>query len=584
MWDVPRRSIASTSLTRRRLLSGAAGLLGASSAGLLGRGVAAAAAPMRRPAAPVPPRVFGVTLGALPAGISAPVAVGRHFELAGVGWTGSARAPVWVRTRRRGGAWSPWADASVHGHTAAAGEQRDDGDVQVGDPVWTGAAEELQLRLARPLRAVRLALVDTGATAGRPPAAGEAALALAEPVLEAGPGQPAIIARRVWSHGLPAHGTTLYGALRLAFVHHTETPNGYARAEVPAILRGVYAFHVHVRGWKDIGYNFVIDRFGRVWEARAGGIDEPVVGAQAGGYNAVSSGVAILGSYGAQVISPAARRALVQLLAWKLSLHGVAVRGRTTVTVDPAGAQFSRFPGGAQVSLPRVAGHRDADSTDCPGDALYHELGGLRGQAATSAGRPLRATLTVLRAPVTAPGPITVQGTLAYLDGSPLAGAPVTIQARQAPPAPLREVDLAQATTDPGGTFAAAVPADRDVSLRALYAGGAGTPASVSAPVDVSVAPAIILQVGDPQPPPGSPVALTGTVSPAKAQVRVALSAVAPGGTTRLSTTVLDASTGSFAASIALPGPGDYRLQAFTATDRLNGAGASIPVEVSSSG
>jgi hypothetical protein len=98
----------------------------------------------------------------------------------------------------------------------------------------------------------------------------------------------------------------------MAFVHHTENPNGYVPAEVPAMLLAIYVFHRYVRGWDDIGYNFVVDLFGRIYEARAGGIDEPVVGAQAGGYNEVSTGIAVLGSFSSVPISapaPSARTA-----------------------------------------------------------------------------------------------------------------------------------------------------------------------------------------------------------------------------------------------------------------------------------
>src|SRR5262249_12855258 len=136
----------------------------------------------------------------------------------------------------------------------------------------------------------------------------------------------------------------------------------------------IFLFHRDVRGWNDIGYNFVVDLFGRIFEARAGGIDEPVVGAQAGGYNLVSTGVAVLGDFTGSPMSARAAGALARRLAWKLSLHGTPAPGRVTVHVDPAGAGFSRFPAGAPVSLPRVAGHRDGDSTDCPGDALYAQL------------------------------------------------------------------------------------------------------------------------------------------------------------------------------------------------------------------
>ena len=241
----------------------------------------------------------------------------------------------------------------------------------------------MQLRATRALSGVRLHLVDvsggvgarTGALAADAGLGGGGALPRATPVLQAGPGQPPIIARRAWAQGM-AHPRVApeYGAVRMAFVHHTENPNGYAPGEVPAMLRAIFAFHRYVNGWNDIGYNFVLDRYGRVFEARAGGIDEPVVGAHAGGYNLVSTGVAVLGSFTSRRIPPAARGALERLLAWKLSLHGVSAEGRVTVRVNPAGAVYSRFPANARVSLPRIAGHRDGDSTNCPGDGLYGEL------------------------------------------------------------------------------------------------------------------------------------------------------------------------------------------------------------------
>ena len=180
---------------------------------------------------------------------------------------------------------------------------------------------------------------------------------MATPVLAAGSGQPPIIARQAWAQGMAAPKVAPeYGAVRMAFVHHTENPNGYAASEVPAMLRAIYAFHRYVNGWNDIGYNFVLDLYGRIFEARAGGIDEPVVGAHAGGYNLVSTGVAVLGSFMAVPISAAARGALEALLAWKLSLHGVPAEGSVTVRVNPAGASYSRFP--AERPRPATANRR----------------------------------------------------------------------------------------------------------------------------------------------------------------------------------------------------------------------------------
>ena len=68
-------------------------------------------------------------------------------------------------------------------------------------------------------------------------------------------------------------------------MHHTVNANDYTADEVPGIMRSIYAYHVKSRGWRDIGYNFLVDRFGRIWEGRYGGIDKPVVGAHTCGYN-----------------------------------------------------------------------------------------------------------------------------------------------------------------------------------------------------------------------------------------------------------------------------------------------------------
>jgi len=306
--------------------------------------------------------------------------------------------------------------------------------------------------------------------------------------------------------------------VRVGFVHHTENANGYARREVPAMLRAIYAFHRFVNGWDDIGYNFVVDQYGRIFEARAGGIDEPVAGAQAGGYNFQSTGVAVLGSFTSVAVSPAARAALQRLLAWKLSLHGVPARGRVLVKVNPAGAAYSRFPANAIVSLPRIAGHRDGDATECPGDRLYRELPAVRRRVRALAGRPARLTLALAAQPAPAPGGSDAQGvvpvpgasaapqgtdptsaahapagTLAFLDGAPIAGATVLVQARTVSDRGevVLEQTVAQALTDARGDWSATgaytAAAEGPIALRALcpaVPGGAG--ATVSEPLRVA--------------------------------------------------------------------------------------------------
>ena len=93
-------------------------------------------------------------------------------------------------------------------------------------------------------------------------------------------------------HGLGCRSDV---GIRHAVVHHTVTPNGYDSNETAEIIRGIQDHHMGVRGWDDIAYNFVIDRFGRIWQAREAELLEPITGGHTLGLNAESIGVAILG-------------------------------------------------------------------------------------------------------------------------------------------------------------------------------------------------------------------------------------------------------------------------------------------------
>ncbi len=454
------------------------------------------------------------------------IELAQSADLLGVEWQAPARARVELRFRAPDGRWSAWQSAAAGGH----GPDRPSatGEAAVGDPVWSGGTNAVQLRAERPLSGVRLYLIDVSggigarrmALAGERSPAGRLALAgappQAGPVLQAGPGQPPIIARAAWARGR-AHPrvTPIYGAVQLAFVHHTENPNGYLPSEVPAMLRAIFAFHRYIHGWNDIGYNFVVDAFGRIFEARAGGIDEPVVGAQAGGYNLLSTGVAVLGSFTSRPISRPARHALQRLLAWKLALHGVPAEGRVSVRVNPEGAPYSRFPANALVSLPRISGHRDADTTDCPGDALYRQLPGIRANVLRLSPRPARATLALSEPSSTEPAGLTpiLVGTLAFLDGTPIAGATILIQARTVARRGevVAEQTLAQAVTDAAGRWSLPVgltPVSRGgLSLRVLYAGArASVPQAIGATVSDPLTLAAVLNPA-PAPAPTQPAA-----------------------------------------------------------------------------
>ena len=159
-------------------------------------------------------------------------------------------------------------------------------------------------------------------------------------------------------------------AVRFAVVHHTAGTNSYSASESAAIVRGIERYHVLANGWNDIGYNFLVDKYGQVFEGRGGGLTKNVVGAHAEGFNTGSIGVAVLGNYESQKISAAARAALVELLAWRLDVAHVNPLGRLTWT---SGGN-PQYPAGTKVSLRTVSGHRDTGPTSCPGGTLYAQL------------------------------------------------------------------------------------------------------------------------------------------------------------------------------------------------------------------
>jgi hypothetical protein len=530
-------------LTRRAVLEGAAAVGAASLVG-----PAAGIAAVLEQQEPV----FSRLIGSLPRGVSPQLEAPHRFALIGIEWARPADARIELRTRERGRDWGPWAVGSVLGH----GPDQPPAETHFGEAIWTGPADYVQLRSSRQVHGARLHFVRTPAS----PQASAAALPLAQPVLDAGPGQPPIIARSAWARGQapPKFRTASYGAVRLAFVHHSQTPNGYGPGQVPSVLLGIFAYHRYARGFNDIAYNFAIDAFGRIWEARRGGIDLPVVGAQAGGYNTESTGVVVLGSFMGTPPSAAAIDALQRLLAWKLSLHGLPVLGRVTAVVDPGSAFYTPFRPGAHVSLPRIAGHRDGDSTDCPGNAFYARLPSIRPRVAELAGTPAQVTLAAPRGASIAGMPVALSGRLALRGGPPLAGAPIELQALTR--------TIATATTAADGSWAVAVPLTFNTLLRALHR---ARPATVSRVVEVGVAPQLMLTVDS-----VSPLVVSGSVSPPKRRVTIELRA----GARRVATAHVRLNRGRFSATLGTPSPGSYQLVARTKADARNVAGSTAPV------
>ena len=340
-------------------------------------------------ASPVIPETVAKTLHGLPEAasqdqVSAPVTTPIPFSM--VGFDVPADADIEFRTAAADGTWGPWTEAE-----GDADEGPDPGTAEaraartMTDPVWVGDATRLQTRLTGPAasarpRNVRVELIDSAglgrswrqrfvdrlraAWNGTPPPAAAA------------PGRPAIVTRKQWGADESLRSGSPYYASKvsLGIVHQTAGSNDYSRAEAPAVLRGIYRYHTQSRGWSDIGYNLLIDRYGTVYEGRYGGVAKAVVGAHAGGFNTGSFGVSLMGSFDTVAPPPAMRQSLEQLLAWKYDVHHLDVTAKTTYTSYGS----TRYPAGQEVTLSTLSGHKDVSSTACPGARLYPTLSALR--------------------------------------------------------------------------------------------------------------------------------------------------------------------------------------------------------------
>src|ERR671924_360715 len=255
----------------------------------------------------------------------------QRFNLVGLHWKGPGRVAFRVRGPH---GWSGWHQAEAETEDLpdrGTDEARRMRGWRIGSPWWTGGSDRLEVRVR-----------------GR------------------------VTRRRA--------NPEIAKALTAAIVHHTAGAAPATPAQSAAIVRGIYAYHVRGNGWDDIGYNFLVDRFGQVFEGRYGGVERNVIGAHAQGFNTGSVGIALIGSYDGRVPSAAERAALVRLLAWRLDVaHVDPVSNAPFVS-----AGNPKFKKGIPIFLRAVSGHRDTGYTSCPGARMYGQLGGFaRGAAAT---------------------------------------------------------------------------------------------------------------------------------------------------------------------------------------------------------
>ena len=292
------------------------------------------------------------------------------FSTIGILFDDAPTEPVMMRTQAADGSWDDWREVGVESDEGPDADTSEAAAAPASygtEPIWVDEAVGYELSVgAGDADGAEVALVRDELQRTVTEATPLAGAALPRPF--------DIHLRSEW--GARASSTSNASTVKLAVVHHSASSNSYSPADVPGVLRSIQAFHMDGRGWSDIAYNFVVDKYGGIWEGRGGGIDNPVIGAHAMGFNTTSVGVMVIGDYIAATPTGAALESVSQVIGWKLAMHNVDPAGQ----VDFVSGGSTSIPAGQTVSLPRVVGHQDVGQTGCPG-SIRGSLGFIRARA-----------------------------------------------------------------------------------------------------------------------------------------------------------------------------------------------------------
>ncbi|MFD0266722.1 N-acetylmuramoyl-L-alanine amidase [Streptomyces sp. NPDC127106] len=420
----------------------------------------------------------------------------QPFGLLGVSWTdpkAEVKGTIEARARdARTGTWSRWIELEP---LEPGMDGPRPGARGATEPVWVGASDgtEVRVRGGGTLPAgLELNLVDPGGRGSggggarrngtpdaRPaafpaPAPAAAATGAADPGPASTAPRPAVVPRAEWGadESLNGEGPGYLpgGKVKAVFVHHTADARPYDCTESAAIVRGIHVYHVQTNGWRDLGYNFLVDKCGTVFEGRKGGIDRPVLGAHTHGWNSESAGIAVLGDHTTTGIPQAAQAAIARIAAYKHGQYDGDMSGTAALTAGATQTNLlgASFSAGRTYAFPALSGHRDGFNTRCPGDALYGQLDAIR-----AAGPAARLKVAAVNGEAPRPGtvhrtsgPLSLEWTTStpgdrlaqfelLVDGSPVATVPGTARTAETVLAPGSHRIEVRATAANGATSTA---------------------------------------------------------------------------------------------------------------------------------
>ncbi|MBD8080187.1 N-acetylmuramoyl-L-alanine amidase [Cellulosimicrobium arenosum] len=306
----------------------------------------------------------------------------QDFLVAGVTWDASSGEEVTdVAVRlRESGSWSEWQSLGV-----------DDNDVPGGragtEPLVTTGADGVQARVrtvsGKVPSGLQVDVVDPGTSRADAYVGEDQAPASSANAATGFEIRPKIVSRAGWGadESLASNWPETSKSLHAIYVHHTAGTNSYKESQSAALVRGIYAYHTKSRDWPDIGYQYLVDKFGNVFEGRTSSRWDNPIGAQAGGYNTGTVGVSAMGNYDTARPTSSLITALQKVVAWKSYQYGFTATGATTLVTGGSSGSGTRARPGTKVKVLRVLMHRTTNETACPGRYLAAKMSDIRSGA-----------------------------------------------------------------------------------------------------------------------------------------------------------------------------------------------------------
>ena len=329
---------------------------------------------------------------------SDPIAAGQLFDRVGIHWNAPAGADlaVEVRSSADGVAWNGWTAVEDLEDMRDVDRNEHYGSIQLA----AADARFAQYRVffaggdASALARVGLTFLDvtdlnSGPLARLANDIRGAVASFGESYASATSGPSKILTRQDWGadESLQTWAPE-YKRVQKAIVHHTAGDDG--GTNVAATIRAIYYFHAVTRGWGDIGYNYLVDKYGNIWTGRNGG--DHVIGGHAYGWNNGSIGIAAIGTYTSTAPTQAMVGAIANIISMKFAQFGIQPYGADTFTHQEQRSDGTWVP--VTSNPPNIQGHRDSNyivgatggQTECPGNALWAQLPTIRSLAQNAVG------------------------------------------------------------------------------------------------------------------------------------------------------------------------------------------------------